>query len=223
MTIVPRLLIVDSVSTNVQEKNQLLGLTLLDKDASAKFPKLFPNYSPQNRNDTELRKVLRYAEGHSLDRIGESAASFSHRKHHHVDGEQYHLGYIVTEKEAFGFGYVEPHIDTAVMQIVDTLYGPRLNDRRVTEVLRAVKLIDPEQVVVRHNGMHIFRNEEVARRYRYDYDIIHVPINADHPIWINTFEPDKDQKIATGVSWYVQKSNTIYEFMAYVPIERNKK
>lgn len=115
--ITPRIMVVSSVRTNSagspqQENVQEISLLLLGRHASAGFQKHFPVVGEDNFKD-----VIEYACIHSLSHLGRRGSSFPHRRYHSVKGDRYRVGHTISEKEAFSFGYHEPHIDTVLSLI----------------------------------------------------------------------------------------------------------
>ena len=207
-------MIVDSVSTNPQEGNQNLGLTLIDRVASSDFARRFPQGTP-------VAEVLDYAREHSIDWLSAPYSSFAHKRNLLVNGTNHHLGDVITEQKAFDLGYVEPHIDTVAGRIVDTVVNlPVRDNQRITQALRETELITPDYSAILLPGrLHVFDNTEAQRLGRNPIhdDANHTMHNKSHPIDLMIFSPKDGVRPVGVLGFYVPQKNTVFEFMTYVP------
>ena len=215
MTLTPRLLIVDSVSIFSDENKETLGLTLLDPDASAEFYKIFPDGTERN-----VAKVISYAKEHAVASFGKPGSSLEHIRLHKIDGTDYHLGDVITEKCAYDFGYVEPHINTVaggIAQIYASCPG-RTNDE-FTALLREEGLIDEGQAASYKLGqIDVFSNERSREFTHYGPKVIEKNC-ASHPITLFVDRLGDSGVISAGVGFFVPQDNCIFEFMTYAPVK----
>ena len=212
MAIHPRIMIVSSLCTFHDEDKQRITLSILDRADSEEFRRRFP--------DGETRENVADIQAYTMPReiytLGDSNASFGHKRSHELPGTKYHLGDIIAEREAFDFGYVEPHIDTVALRIVDESLKGGSREERVAR-LRAQGLISEQQTAVYVGG-----NIEIISNER-EPSFLHGPRfveqnNKSHPITLMVYEP-RDGARSIGVAFLVPEQNTIYEFMTSLPVE----
>jgi hypothetical protein len=233
MTLTPRMMIVGWVSTNVQEGGQNLGLTLLNREASAKFYEQFP---PQSSAD--VAKILDYARKNSIDWIGKPESSFRHKTNYQTILTNYHLGDVVTEQAAFNFGYYEPRMDTIVGQMVqktlkttNDLASLKTRESYIAQILtekfREESFIGSDYSVMLTPGrVHVFANDVMQKLEHSHHSIFdRHSIGRSHPIDLVLWTADENNSMPVGASFYVPQNNGVYEFMTYVPLPalQNKK
>ena len=216
--IVPRLLVVDSVSTNVQENTQNLGLDLLDRTASAEFPEIVL--------EKNLTKIIEYARQHAQTWLDENNpyASFRHKPNLQVPGNSYHLGNVLTEQQAFDLGYVEPRIDTLACRIVDTAVTRKVSahpsgDKELTRALRDADLITADySALTTPARLHVFANHLVDTFSHRDYsEANHYGIGKGHPIDLMLFPPERGILNIGVMGFCIQPQNRNFEFMTSIP------
>jgi len=213
MLVNQRLLVAETVITCPQENRQYVDLAVLNREASAGFYERFPKGIDRDKAD-----VIRYAQGNILTQLGKPGVSLSARKRVEVEGDQYHLGDILTEEEAFDLGYPEPHVDTLCARIGQLLDAYWMKEGLV-DVLRSEGLITEDQTFVGNtDGYHVVQKDRYDRLRlgRWDERLSH----AEKPITLYVFGP-KDGTIPVGCATFVEATNTIYEFMTYPPVMEN--
>lgn len=181
------------------------------------------------RKISRVEEIISYARMHGIEHIGERGSGFPHRRHHDIAGTRYHSGDVVTEKEAYDFGYVEPHINTVAGLIVQAYYYSHSQDHLVeilrghVDILLGQRLISEEQTAVfnttdfGYGQIDVVSNE---RLWEFKHGTVREMNCASHPITLFVFPPGKDGVWPVGVSFYVPEKNTVYEFMTHVRVDR---
>ncbi len=137
---VPRLLLVDNAYSD-QSGKRSVDLLLMSRAGSAGFAERFPG------TDASY-EARRFA--HTVAFIGNGTDGFEQRRRHFFSDARLQLGQVLTEKEVFDLGYVEPHIDTVCGQIVRIVQRLISHDasRGLTEALRETGLIGQKHFAV---------------------------------------------------------------------------
>lgn len=219
----PRLLMVESAVTDGQGKRSV-DLALLSRDASAEFRTLFPD-GPGGR----MGDALGFAWANSTEYIGRPLVSLRHRKRHNFEGKPLPLGHVLSEKEAFDLGYPEPHIDTVCGRLARMAAGiPRQDmfERELNRQLRESGLIGNGHFAsTRGSGdgrlsLDVFVSEEDERRtFAWGTRMAGTP-NRQHYASLLIFEVDLQGFLPVGCAYHSERTNTTYEFMTYVPMDR---
>lgn len=215
MTLTPRLLIVDSTGIFSDENSQILGLTLLDRDASAEFYEIFPDGTERN-----VAEVISYAEEHAVASFGNPGSSLKHTRAHKVDGTDYHPGDVITEKCAYDLGYFEPYIDTVAGGIAQIYAScPGRTNEEFTALLIEEGLIDESQAAsYKHGQIDVFSKERSKEFMNYRPKVIEKNC-ASHPITLFVDRLGDDEVISASVGFFVPQDNCVFEFMTYAPVE----
>jgi hypothetical protein len=220
--VIPRIMIVESLCTNEKEGTQNLRLCLLGREHTQEFYDTFSKVKHDKSPEdwTLIGEIQEYARTHEIGYVDphHPNSSLTHRRVVTVNDVQYRLGDIVTEQEAFDFGYVEPYIDTVATKIVEASLLPGMTREKFTPFLREQGLIPGDQTAVyRGDTIDVVANERAR-----DFECSTKPIeqnNRSHPINILVFRPGKDNVLPIGVAFLVPKENTIYEFMTSCMVE----
>jgi hypothetical protein len=220
MIVIPRLLVVNTAVIRPTENKQSVDLVVINREASADFYKRFPD-----GNDRDLSEVMSYVRKNTLTQLGRPGVSHSARRRLELEGENFHLGDVLTEQEAFELGYHEPHIDTQCARIGQLEHGWRRDWSKgrdyLEDTLRSEGFITEDQTIVSGNGgLHVLNEEQADLLARGHYRIQGLN-NAERPISIQLFDP-KDGEIPVGCAVFVEAANAIYEFMTYPPVMEEK-
>ncbi|MEK6963402.1 MAG: hypothetical protein AABX70_03175 [Nanoarchaeota archaeon] len=175
----PRILVVQSVVILPEEGKRFLDLALLTREASKEFPHFFPPEAPRDPS-----KVMDYAGRHFTPYLMPCSSSLSHPTRHADPERKYSLGSVLTEREAFELGDVEPHIDTicADMALIakqtatkGKLEGPihwdAFGETAITQALQEANYLAEGQIaILRHNACGYMeldvRSLDNARRFQ---------------------------------------------------------
>ena len=106
----PRRLIVCGLKTVMATEKTTVDLVLMSRAASAEFEKRFPKRPLASA-------AFEFARDNALAFIGGTETSRPHIKTHYFPGTNFQLGHVLTEKQVFDLGYVDPHMDTVCAQI----------------------------------------------------------------------------------------------------------
>ena len=207
----PRLMVVDSIVTCVPEKRRTLGLLLLSRKASADFD--------EQVNKRDSGNVRSYARAHAIRNLCQDypASGFQHRSTHDAARTNYHLGGILTEREARdSLGYVEPFADTVCGRIAQLQHENAPLRRFICE-----ELITTDQTIVIERRVDTINLHVIDDRIKQQFrdESTSKQTDRNRPITLVIFEPDSDGLMPVGCTFYHPPKNMIYEFITYVPVK----
>ncbi len=207
MTLTPRLVVVESAS--IRAEDQSLQLVTLSREASAEFYQRFPKGEQRN-----LGEMMSFVRENALTYLGKPSSSHPARRIVELEGTKYHMGDVLTEKEAFDLGYHEPHIETQCGRIGQLVHCYRERGG-LEHPLREEGLINEDQAIVRKSGeLHVVQRDQAEHYRRNRVKGIN---DSERPITLLIFDPE-DGTIPVGCAVYVESVNGIYEFMTRVPL-----
>lgn len=216
--ITPRLMVVEGVTSvgtlgayNHIDTNQNLSLILLNRSQSSEIENAF--LKGQERN---LGKILSYAKRNEIQSLDGALTKIDHKKAHQVQGEKYSLGDVITEKEAFDFGYVEPHIETLCVRIGKLAQekGASQDSDELTPALRQQGLIAEQYLALLSGGILEIVHSSRGKEFRLQR--VNEKNRADHPITLKFYTEDNGA-VRAACSFYHGNTRTIYEFMTTIP------
>lgn len=226
MFITPRLMVIDTIVTDLNKKIKHVDVHLLDRKTSADIKKRFPKYVPGNKETTT---ILDYARENSQEFIGKPGISLPHQRRHSIvlrKAADYRIGEILTEKEAYEeLGYPEPYIDTlcANMGTFVNHNITSLDTKFVTTEFFKAKYITNSQKVFVDNfypGRGFpFRLDVVEKAHVVElHQGIIKGVSEKRPVSLIIYNLE-DKHLPIGCSYFVPENNTVYEFMTYPPLK----
>ncbi len=208
----PRLLIVDGATHDVAAGKTTVNLVLMNRAASAEFRQRFPEV-------TDITAALQFAHDNALASMGNGAGDYPHTKTHHFPGTNFQLGRVLTEKQAFDLGYVDPHMDTVCRQIARVAEYLCKHGKRseLTETLREAGLIGQKYFATMHHDLTgTWEHTLDVLDHESDHENIPKLVCESHPIQLYLFGR-KGDGFFVGGAYHVPGTSISNGFCTSVP------
>ena len=221
-----RFLIVDSKFTEYDEGRQSVDLILASREESVKLAKRLGARASSGTVSEDIRAQIR---SRSPAYLGCPNSSILHRSHHVFPGMgfQWASGSVLTEKQAFDFGYVEPYLHTVCGRIAQfaEFFASRsvhYQDDALTQTLREAGIIERDHFAVFGNGArgemsHLPYDPVFMERAARPKQVGLLSDGRLHLAQLIFFERTNDGQFIAGSNCYIPNTRSICTFMVEVP------